>query len=204
MSLDPINVKQRLFTRLVREATACSLCPRLAARTAVLSPRNGLLTPKVLFIGEAPGRRGADRTRIPFHGDIAGRNFERFIAAIGLTRAEIFVTNAVLCNPRTADDCQNAKPTRSEIQNCSAFLRRLIDLLDPPIVATLGGTALAAVRLIERHDLILREAVGCPHAWYERRLVPLYHPAQRVLNTQRSFTAQLRDYGTIRRLLAER
>ncbi len=51
-----------------------------------------------MFIGEAPGRKGADRTRIPFSGDQSGKNFERFLASIGLKRSEIFVTSAALCS----------------------------------------------------------------------------------------------------------
>src|SRR6266498_692380 len=93
-----------------------------------------------MFIAEAPGRNGADRTRIPFHGDTSGRNFESLLASIELTRDEIFITNAVLCSPRKPSGA-NDKPARSEIRNCSDFLRRQIELINPPVVATLGAVA---------------------------------------------------------------
>ena len=56
------------FALLVAEAAACNLCPQMCERRAVLSEHNGQLSARVLFIGEAPGRQGGDRTRVPFSG----------------------------------------------------------------------------------------------------------------------------------------
>src|SRR6266550_1115753 len=99
-----ISTDQRYerFLALSAEAAACTLCPAMCERTAVLGELNGSLDVRVMFIGEAPGRKGADRTRIPFSGDQSGRNFERFLSSIDLTRTEIFITSAALCNPRSA------------------------------------------------------------------------------------------------------
>ena len=154
-----------------------------------------------MFIGEAPGRQGGDRTRVPFSGDQSGRNFERFLASINLTRRSIFITNAVLCNPRTSSGA-NRKPTRREVSNCSAFLRRQIEVINPRVVVTLGAVSLAALRLVEYHHLSLREAVGQVHEWNGRLLVPVYHPSPQVLASHRREAEQLRDYKAIGRALA--
>ncbi|MDX6695362.1 MAG: hypothetical protein QOF02_2965, partial [Blastocatellia bacterium] len=138
------------FSHLATEAAACRLCEALCERRAVLSELNGTLAPRVMFLGEAPGRQGGDRTRVPFSGDQSGRNFTRFIASIKLRREELFITNAVLCNPRRASGA-NRRPTESEIANCSEFLRRQIELVDPPVIVTLGAVSLAALRRIEYH-----------------------------------------------------
>src|SRR6476659_10981956 len=106
--------KQKLFSDLFAEAHACRVCPNLADKTAVLSDLNGNLQPKVFFIGEAPGRVGADRTRRPFYGDKSGNNFQILLDSIGLDRSEIFITSAVMCSPRSATDA-NRKPTVREI-----------------------------------------------------------------------------------------
>ena len=131
----------------------------MCERTAVLSEANGRVSARVLFIGEAPGRKGADRTRIPFSGDQSGKNLDRFIASIGLTRSQIFITSAALCNPRNASGT-NRKPSRSELENCSGFLRRTIELVDPRVVVTLGSVALDYIKRISNHQLILNDAVG--------------------------------------------
>src|SRR2546430_15527030 len=116
-----MDEKRRQFQALVSEAAACVRCSAMCGRTAVLSELNGPIDARIMFIGEAPGRKGADRTRIPFSGDQSGKNFDRFLDSIGLSRAQIFITSAALCNPRTESGA-NRKPAKTELANCSAFL----------------------------------------------------------------------------------
>src|SRR5215217_5634121 len=63
------------FDRLCAEAAECRRCPAMAGRRRVLSRANGSPGALVLFIGEAPGRLGGERTGIPFSGDQTGRDF---------------------------------------------------------------------------------------------------------------------------------
>ena len=194
------NLRRAAFTSLTLEAAACQLCPAMCERRAVLSELNGTLNPRVLFIAEAPGRQGGDRTRIPLSGDQSGRNFARFISSINLERDEIFITNAVLCNPRKASGA-NRKPLAAEVLNCSAFLRRQIEILDPPVIVTLGAVSLAALKMVEYHGLSLKENSGQVQEWNGRLLVPVYHPSPQVLASHRREAAQLRDYQAIARAL---
>ena len=54
--------RENRFADLIESVQHCNLCPRLCGRTKVLSSANGNIDSKVLFIAEAPGRFGADRT----------------------------------------------------------------------------------------------------------------------------------------------
>src|SRR5258705_7008712 len=162
----------------------------MCERTAVLSDLNGPLRARVMFIGEAPGRKGADRTRIPFSGDQSGRNLDRYLASIPLTRDQIFITSAALCNPRT-DSGANRKPTLAEVANCANFLKRTIELIGPRVIVTLGSVALEALKRINYHDFILKEAIGKIYQWDGRLLVPLYHPSPQVLASHRREAEQL-------------
>lgn len=184
------------FAALAAEAALCTRCPAMCERAAVLSELNGSFDARVMFIGEAPGREGADRTRIPFSGDRSGENFERFLASIDLKRSEIFITSAALCNPRAASGA-NRRPQASEIQTCSDFLSRTIGLVNPRVVVTLGTVALEALKLVHCHDFDLRHDAGTIRAWNSRWLVPLYHPSPQVLITSRKEAAQLRDYRVV-------
>ncbi|HEX8745699.1 MAG TPA: uracil-DNA glycosylase [Pyrinomonadaceae bacterium] len=190
-----------LFSELAGEAAACRRCESMCGRRAVLSELNGAPGASVMFIGEAPGRQGGDRTRIPFYGDQSGRNFTRFIASINLPRSRIFITNAVLCNPRRESGA-NRTPTRAEIMNCSEFLRRQIEVIGPRVIATMGRVSLEALRAIEYHPLNLREAAGKVFEWGGRVLVPLYHPSPQVLASHRREAEQLRDYRAVERALS--
>lgn len=183
------------------EAAACVRCPAMCDRAAVFSGLNGDVDARVMFIGEAPGRKGADRTRVPFSGDQSGKNFGRFLDSVGLTRSEIFITSAALCNPRSTTGA-NRRPTSAELGNCSDFLRRTIELIDPRVIVTLGGVALAALKSIERHQFTLRDDAAKLRTWNGRTLIPLYHPSPQVLITSRDERAQRRDYQVVARAVA--
>jgi len=168
----------------------------MCERTAVLSELNGPLSARILFIGEAPGRKGADRTRIPFSGDQSGKNFERFLGSAGLSRQQIFITSAALCNPRSSSGA-NRKPSSNELKNCSEFLRRTIEILEPAVIISLGSVALEALRRVHYHELNLKDDAAKIHRWDGRVLVPLYHPSPQVLASHRREDQQLRDYQVV-------
>jgi DNA polymerase len=170
----------------------------MCGRSAVLSNLNGSPAARIMFIGEAPGRKGADRTRMPFSGDQSGANLDRFLNSINLRREQIFITSAALCNPRS-DSGANRRPSQKELANCSDFLRRTIELIDPRVIVTLGSVALEALKRIQYHELNLKESAAQIHAWDDRVLVPIYHPSPQVLASHRREAEQLRDYQVVAR-----
>jgi uracil-DNA glycosylase family 4 len=188
------------FALLVEEAQSCRVCPRMAGRTRLLSAANGALDARVCFVAEAPGRLGGDRTAIPLCGDQSGRNFERLLVEAGLDRASIFVTNAVLCNPRTGN--RNVPPSSREIQNCGRFLMATVQLIQPEVVVALGAVALRALNRIEPHGLTLANDVGRARRWHDRWLVPLYHPGPRA-QLWRSSHQQVEDFRGLRAFLRQ-
>jgi DNA polymerase len=175
----------------------------MCGRSAVLSELNGSINSRVMFIGEAPGRKGADRTRIPFSGDQSGANFDRFLNSIQLGREHIFITSAALCNPR-AESGANRKPSLVELTNCSDFLRRTIELVDPRVLVTLGSVALEALKRIHYHELNLKQNAAQIHEWNGRVLVPIYHPSPQVLASHRREAEQLSDYRVVARAMSDK
>ena len=190
------------FAALVQDAQACRACPRMEGRRRVLSSANGLLSARVLFVAEAPGRLGGDKGGVPLTGDASGRNFLRYLTAAGLSRDDVFVTNAALCNPRT-ERGTNAPPSASELRACSSFLARTLAIVQPQIIATLGSKALAALHLICPHPYTLRDHAATSVAWNGAVLFPLYHPSPQVVisPTGRNHAAQEADYSALKRLL---
>jgi uracil-DNA glycosylase family 4 len=189
------------FRHLAQRAYECRLCPRMEAHSAVLGPLNGRIDSRVLFIGEAPGRFGSATTRIPFHGDRSGEIFERLLPLTGLRREDVFITNALLCNPK--DELgRNDAPRPTELRSCSEHLRELLDLIQPPWVVTLGKKALDALSLIERHAIVLKEHVATPVLWRGATVVPLYHPGGRVVAV-RGLQRMEEEYGRLRALLQD-
>lgn len=195
------STRSELFKLLYTDAQACRVCEKLADKIAVLSELNGNIHPQVFFIGEAPGRVGADKTRRPFYGDKSGNNLQILLDSIRLSRDDIFITSAVMCSPRSATDA-NRRPTRSEIVNCSGYLKRTLELIDPPIVATLGSVALEALKTIAYHEFKLNTHAGTPLDWDGRTLVPLYHPSPQVIASTRRMHQQLKDFQVLGKTIA--
>lgn len=191
--------KETRFLDLINSVQHCKLCRRLADKKKILSEANGNYKSEVLFIAEAPGRLGADRTGIPLFGDRTGDNFELLLNNIGWKREDIFITNAILCNPQD-DNGTNGTPTLEEIANCSAYLEMVISLVQPSVIATLGANALKALANIVPHHFSLKENVAKISKWKGYILFPLYHPGPRAI-IHRSISKQTSDFIALANLV---
>jgi len=184
--------KEERFKNFSKAVQYCTLCYRMNNRKKILTNKNGNINSKVLFIAEAPGRFGADLTGIPLYGDKTGKNFDKILSSIKWNREEIFLTNAVLCNPRNLEG-NNGKPTREEIKNCSNFLEMTINLVNPKVIVTLGNIALESLKFIHPHYISLIENVAFTYKWNNKIVFPLYHPGPRAL-IHRPINKQIDDY----------
>ena len=158
---------------LAAVARSCVACPELAAvRQHVVVgdvPASG--RPLVTFVGEAPGAT-EDEIGRPFVGR-SGALLDLLLAEGGLDRAECAVLNIVKCRPPG-----NRTPKAPEVARCSGWLRRQLELLDPPVVVALGLSA-AKWFLGPRTVLAQARAEG-PHEYDGRALWPTYHPSAAI------------------------
>lgn len=116
------------------EGSNCSKCPSLCKNRNNIVVNRGSVNsnPDVLFIGEAPGEQ-EDETGQPFMGR-SGKWLNKFIELNGIKSYAI--TNVVKCRPP-----KNRKPTDIEIQNCTPYLEKQIEILNPKMIICLGKTA---------------------------------------------------------------
>ena len=151
---------------LTEEITNCQKCRLCAARTHAV-PGEGSPHARLMFIGEGPGR-DEDLTGRPFVGR-AGQLLDKMIAAIGLSREEVYIANVVKCRPP-----QNRAPEMDEVAACMPYLRAQVGLIRPQVIVLLGSSALGAILGPEHR--ITRER----GAWLERKgvfFMPTFHPA---------------------------
>ena len=151
---------------LTEEIASCRKCRLCAARTYPV-PGEGNPHARLMFIGEGPGR-DEDQTGRPFVGR-AGQLLDKMIAAIGLTREEVYIANVVKCRPP-----QNRAPEMDEVAACMPYLRAQVGLIRPQVIVLLGSSALGAILGPEHR--ITRER----GAWIERKgvfFMPTFHPA---------------------------
>ncbi|MGF7156775.1 uracil-DNA glycosylase [Bartonella heixiaziensis] len=146
----------------------CSL--KLTAKNTCFS--DGTAGSALMLIGEAPGRE-EDMQGIPFVGK-AGMLLNKILAAIGLTRQNVYITNTIPWRPPG-----NRTPTPREVALCRPFIERHIQLAKPRVLIALGG--IATQFLTGTQNGIIRTR-GKWHTYVgedevEIPVMPTFHPA---------------------------
>jgi DNA polymerase len=152
---------------LANAIRACTACSDLAAARTQVVVGDTVPGARLLVVGEAPGANEDEAGR-PFIGR-GGQLLDRLMADAGLVRREVSVLNVLKCRPP-----DNRTPTRPEAVRCTRWLDRQVALLDPPLVLTLGRSALTWAL---GSGVTLAEVRGTVHDWRDRRLVASYHPS---------------------------
>jgi DNA polymerase len=160
------------WPELAAAASACVACPELAAsrKHVVVGDVPASGRPRFLLVGEAPGAT-EDETGRPFVGK-SGALLDLLLAEAGLDRAEGAVLNVVKCRPPG-----NRTPKRAEVARCSGWLRRQLELLDPPVVVALG---LSSAKWFLGPRTVLGEVRGRPHPVDGRSVWATYHPSAAI------------------------
>ncbi len=169
MGLSAKERREQLVS-LYREAEACRRCPLHETRTkAVFGAGNA--DADLMFVGEAPGA-SEDAQGLPFVGR-AGNLLNEMLAAQGLDRGDVFVTNVLKSRPPG-----NRDPQPSEIEACRPYLQRQVELIEPRVICTLGNFA---TKLLTGSPRGITKVHGEPqhHEIGGRPVVlfPLFHPA---------------------------
>jgi uracil-DNA glycosylase len=161
-----------LLGKFARKVARCKECGLASSRTNTV-PGEGSPAAKIVFVGEAPGE-DEDKQGRPFVGR-AGKLLDKIIAAMGLSREDVFICNILKCRPPG-----NRDPEPNEITKCLPLLLEQLEIIDPEIIVTLG--AHAARTLLESKETIGRLR-GSIHEYYPEgaakpiKLVATYHPA---------------------------
>jgi DNA polymerase len=143
-----------------------------------------------MIVGEAPGFN-EDRQGEPFVGP-AGKLLDTLLNRIGLSRADVYITNVLKCRPP-----QNRDPMPNEAEACEPYLARQMQLVKPKVVLVLGRHALE--RLLPGQGSISR-IHGSLILRGDISYVALYHPAAALHNG--ALVGDLeRDFDSVRRYL---
>ena len=155
---------------LVREINGCEQCELSRDRQNAVSGE-GSLTAEIMFIGEGPGQQ-EDRNGRPFVGP-AGHLLDEMLAAIGLKRPDVYIANMLKCRPP-----RNRDPLPSELDSCTPFLDRQIEIVAPSVIVALGRFSFSKFFPGES----ISRARGRPRRWRDIVVFPMYHPAAALHN----------------------
>lgn len=161
------------YDALREAALACTRCRLCEGRTQVVfsdGPRDA----RLMVVGEAPGAN-EDQTGVPFVG-AAGQYLDLLLSTVGLSRTEsVYIANVLKCRPPA-----NRDPKPDEIETCSPYLRKQIDLVRPEALLAVGS--FSGKLLTGRDKVSLGKLRGEVHSYHGVPLVVTYHPAALLRN----------------------
>jgi DNA polymerase len=162
------------------EARACRKCGLCETRKHAV-PGVGSATGGIVFVGEAPGA-DEDAQGEPFVGRagqlltqiIKAMDEKQLIPGVTLDRSTVYIMNVLKCRPP-----ENRNPLPHEIEACSPYLRRQLDVLKPRVICCLGKFAAELLVGVKGTIAGLR---GKVYRYQGAKLIVTYHPAACLRN----------------------
>ncbi|MEO8909387.1 MAG: uracil-DNA glycosylase [Gemmatimonadaceae bacterium] len=156
---------------IVAKVAKCTRCPLYKTATNPV-PGGGDSRATLVCVGEAPGAT-EDETGRPFVGQ-AGQLLTKILAAIDMTREQVFICNVLKHRPPG-----NRNPQPDEVEACSPYLIRQLELIQPKVIVAFG--TFAAQTLLNTKTP-LGQLRGLVHRYHGIPLVVTYHPAALLRN----------------------
>lgn len=181
--------QQQELDKIAKDIEKCSVCQRNKSGKAV--PGEGNPNAKILFLGEAPGRKEADTGR-PFIGR-SGQLLRSLIREAGLKEEDVYITSPVKYLP------DYGTPTKEDIEHGKIHLEKQIEIIRPEIIVLLGKVASYAilgrvVAVLTEHGTIIQDG--------SRKYFLTLHPAAaiRFLKFKKIL---LEDFKKLRNMLTD-
>ena len=128
----------------------------------------------LLIVGEGPGH-DEDIRGEPFVGR-SGQLLDRMLAAIGIEREQVYITNIVKCRPPN-----NRDPRPEEAGRCRHYLEAQIRLIQPRVILSVGRVS--AHNLLDTSEPVgrlIRQSHRLPGSDIPVKVT--YHPAYLLRN----------------------
>lgn len=168
--------RQRLLNAHVARLRRCVLCPGMQRP----SVSGGPVLSKVLLVGQAPGTREPVAGR-PFAWTAGKTLFRWFEEASGLTedqfRANIYMAAVARCFPGKRAEGGDRVPDRLEIDACSQWLEKEMEILEPELVIPVGKLAIEQFLASAPLDRTIGRRFQTRHGGRTFDLIPLPHPS---------------------------
>jgi len=191
--------EKELLNTVASEVIVCHKCPLWKTRKNAV-PGEGNPKSPIMFIGEAPGQ-SEDIEGKPFVG-AAGKFLETLLSEIGLSRNDVFICNIVKCRPP-----RNREPMPNEIQTCTPYLDRQINIIKPKFIVTLGNYSPAYI--FSKANLPFNGITQTCGKFYKATVLdmqvtvfPTFHPAAALYSAKYKETLQ-KDFQLFKNKLAE-
>lgn len=170
-TVDPTWNESKDVNELNQKINRCMECKLGSTRTNFVFG-TGNPNADIMVIGEAPGK-DEDEQGKPFVGR-AGQLLTKILAAIDLSRDEVFIANIIKCRPPN-----NRRPESDEVAQCMPYLKKQIELIKPKFILALGLTAVDTL-LGKKHKMA--DTRGNLIDYQNTKMLVTYHPAALLRN----------------------
>ncbi|MGH7718009.1 MAG: uracil-DNA glycosylase family protein [Gemmatimonadaceae bacterium] len=160
------------------ELAACRRCGYQEA--GVLPILSEAATPKVMLVGQAPGKTEVGDRR-PFAGR-AGRTLFRWLETAGITEAvarkRIYIAAITRCYPGPSPSGRGDRvPSPREREACSGWLDAELAIIRPRIIIPVGRLAIDRFLGTRPLEEVVGRELEARGAWGTSRLFALPHPS---------------------------
>ncbi|MGQ9624044.1 MAG: type-4 uracil-DNA glycosylase [Candidatus Bathycorpusculaceae bacterium] len=194
-----MTTKIEFLNTIANEVAVCRKCPLWKTRKNAV-PGEGNPDAHVMFVGEAPGYWEDVKGR-PFVG-AAGKFLENLLSILGFSREDIFICNVLKCRPP-----RNREPSPQEIQTCTPYLDRQIEIIQPKVIVTLGNHSSAYI--FSKAGLAFQSITEAHGKFYGISIFgknvivfPTFHPAAALYSAK--YKEQItNDFKLLKQKLAE-
>ena len=168
---DPIETFHGDLVAFKESICNCTKCPLSQTRKNFVF---GVGNPQadIVFVGEAPGEQ-EDIQGVPFVGR-AGKLLDKILAAIELTRDDIYICNVLKCRPPN-----NRDPIPFEVEQCEPYLINQLHLINPKLIVALGRISACTILKTKESLKNLRNRI---FSYAGVDLLVTYHPAALLRN----------------------
>lgn len=156
---------------------------------------SGNTVAKILLIGEGPGRTESE-TGLPFVGQ-AGKLLDKLFPLAGLERKQVFITNIVHHRPP-----ENRDPFPEEIVAYGKYLDKIIEIVDPKVIITLGRFSMAKFLPDVFISSVHGKVFSVQFNSQSLNVIPMYHPAASLRNGK-VLKMEEADFRSLKQILPE-
>lgn len=192
-----VNTKQQILEQIKADIINKNICPDLAKNAKQLVFGSGSANAKIVFIGEAPGKK-EDQLGEPFVGP-SGKLLDELLANINIKREDVYITNIVKYRPPN-----NRDPLDEEKKEFLPFLFAQLDAIKPKVIVTLGRHSmncfLPDIQISNIHGQLKEIEIQDGKNIYKFSIFPSYHPAVAIYNRNRLPELQ-NDFSKLRTIL---
>ena len=150
-----------------KEVSECRKCSLAADRKQPVFG-TGSVSADLMLIGEGPGAE-EDRLGVPFVGRSGKLLDTLLLEEMNIDRSLCYISNVVKCRPP-----ENRDPKAEEVEACSPYLKKQLEIIEPKVIVTLGNFA---TRLLLDTKIGITELRGKLYQYLGFTLIPTFHPA---------------------------